>query len=255
LNRLHNKIITITGAANGIGLASARLFVEQGAHVVLVDLSEQALIDAVAALPEGRASYVVADVRDEQQIKHYIDTTVARHGRIDGLFSNAGIAGKIAPIFDYPTEAFDDVIATNVRGVWLSLKHVLPIMLNQGSGSVVLSSSIVGLMGFPGASGYVTSKHAVIGMMRSTALEVAKSGVRINTLNPGPIETQMMRHIEEGAAPGAGSAAKPSFEAIIPAGHYGEPEDVARLALFLMSDESRFCTGGVYSVDGGMSAA
>jgi NAD(P)-dependent dehydrogenase (short-subunit alcohol dehydrogenase family) len=146
-----------------------------------------------------------------------------------------------------------EVIAVNVRGVFLSLKYVMPAMVKNGGGSIIITSSIAGLHGFAGLSAYVTSKHAVVGMMRSAVLECTPAGVRINTIHPAPIETRMMRAIEEGAAPGAAAQAKQGFETMIPAGRYGTPEEVASLALFLASDESRFCSGGLYSVDGGLS--
>jgi NAD(P)-dependent dehydrogenase (short-subunit alcohol dehydrogenase family) len=252
--RLQGKVAVITGGAGGIGMASARLFVAEGAKVVLVDVDEPALRAAVTELGSDAASHVVADVSDEAQVRRYFDAAVKRHGRIDALLSNAGTAGMVSPIADYPMDVFDRVIAVNVRGVYMSLKHALPLMMKQGSGSIVVTSSIAGLKGFAGLSAYVTSKHAVVGMMRSAVLESAASGVRINTIHPAPIDTPMMRVVEEGAAPGAAAAAKQQFESWIPAGRYGSPDEVARTALFLASDDSRFCTGGRYSVDGGMSA-
>lgn len=252
--RLQGKCVVITGGAGGIGLASARLFISEGAQVVLVDLQQEALDAALAQLASGAASAVAADVSDEAQTRAYLQAALERHGRIDALFCNAGTEGRIAPIADYPMDAFDRVMAVNVRGVYLGLKHAMPIMQKQGGGSIVITSSIAGLKGFAGLSAYVTSKHALVGLMRSAVLEAGGSGVRINTIHPSPIETRMMRSIEEGAAPGAGTAAKAQFSAAIPAGRYGLPEEVARTALFLASDDSVFCTGGRYSVDGGMSA-
>ena len=254
MKRLQGKVAVITGGAGGIGMAAARLFVTEGAKVLLVDVDEPALRAAVTELGADAASHVVADVSDEAQVRGYLDAAVQRHGRVDALLSNAGTEGKVCPIVDYPMDVFDRVIAVNVRGVYLSLKHALPLMMKQGSGSIVITSSIAGLKGFAGLSAYVTSKHAVVGMMRSAVLESAASGVRINTIHPSPIETRMMRAVEEGAAPGSAAAAKQQFESWIPAARYGTPDEVARTALFLASDDSRFCTGGRYSVDGGMSS-
>lgn len=251
--RLQGKCVVITGGAGGIGLASARLFISEGAQVVLVDLQQQALDAALAELGSDAASAVAADVSDEAQTQAYLQAALQRHGRIDALFCNAGTEGRIAPIADYPMDAFDRVMAVNVRGVFLGLKHAMPIMQKQGGGSIMLTSSIAGLKGFAGLSAYVASKHALVGLMRSAVLEAGSSGVRINTIHPSPIETRMMRSIEEGAAPGAASSVKAQFAASIPAGRYGLPEEVARTALFLASDDSAFCTGGRYSVDGGMS--
>lgn len=254
MKRLEGKIAIITGGAGGIGIATAKLFIEQGARVMLVDLGQNALDAALAQIGSDAASAVTADVSDEVQTQAYLQATLDRYGRIDALFSNAGVEGRIAPIVDYPMDIFDRVIAVNLRGVYLGLKHAMPIMQKQGGGSIIITSSIAGLKGFAGLSAYVTSKHALVGLMRSAVLESGASGVRINTIHPSPIETRMMRSIEEGATPGAAASAKAQFETMIPAGRYGLPDEVARTALFLASDDSTFCTGGRYSVDGGMSA-
>jgi len=252
MGRLDDNIAVITGGAGAIGTATAKLFLEEGATVVLVDLDEGSLKKAVSNLSAERASYVVADVTDDDQVRNYVETTVERHGRIDTLFSNAGIEGVVAPIVEYPMDVFDRVLAVNVRGVYSSIKHGLPVMQRTG-GSIIITSSIAGLHGFAGLSSYVTSKHAVVGLMRSAVLEAADTGVRINTIHPAPIENRMMRSIEEGAAPGAADAAKKQFETMIPAGRYGESEEVGRLALYLASNDSRYITGATISVDGGMS--
>ena len=252
MGRLTDNVAVITGGAGAIGAATARLFLDEGATVVLVDLAEDSLKKTVGDLGTDRVSYVVADVTDDDQVRRYIETTVERHGRIDTLFSNAGTEGVVSPIVDYPMDVFDRVLAVNVRGVYSSLKHGLPVMQQTG-GSIIITSSIAGLNGFAGLSSYVTSKHAVVGLMRSAVLETADSGVRINTIHPAPIDNRMMRSIEEGAAPGSSDAAKKQFETMIPAGRYGESEEVGRLALFLASDDSRYITGATISVDGGMS--
>lgn len=251
---LHDKVAIITGGAGGIGRATAELFVREGAKVMLVDIDEAALKAVEKELPEDRVGWTRADVSKPEDTKAYIDGTIARFGRIDTLFSNAGTEGAISPIVDYPLEAFDKVMAVNVRGVWLDLQYGIPAMAKTGGGSIIITSSIAGLKGFAGLGAYVTSKHAVVGMMRSACLEAAASGVRINTIHPSPIETRMMRSIEAGAAPNAIDEVKRGFEAMIPAGRYGLPEEVAATALFLASDASRFCSGGRYSVDGGMAA-
>ena len=146
-------------------------------------------------------------------------------------------------------------MAVNVRGVWLGLKHVIPVMAKGGGGSIVITSSTAGVRAVPGGSAYVTSKHAVIGMMRTAALECAPLNIRVNTVNPAPIETRMMRSIEEQLAPGHPGQAKEQVKSRLPLGRYGQPEEVADVMLFLVSDQSRYCTGGVYMVDGGVSAA
>ena len=254
MQRLKDKVAIITGGAGGIGVATAKRFVAEGARVVLVDLQQKALETAMAAIGSDAVSAVTADVSNEDQVHAYVQTTLDRHGRLDVLFSNAGTEGAVAPIVDYPMDIFDRVIAVNLRGIYLSLKCAMPVMQKQGSGSIIMTSSIAGLKGFAGLSAYVASKHAVVGLMRSAVLEAGASGVRVNTIHPSPIETRMMRSIEEGAAPGATAAVKTQFESMIPAGRYGLPEEVANTALFLASNDSIFCTGGRYSVDGGMSA-
>ncbi len=254
--RLADKVCVITGGSGGIGAATGRLFAAEGATVVLVDLDAAALHAAVADCGAGAAvSGEVADVGDEAAMQRVIADTVARHGRLDVLFCNAGIEGRIAPIAETTVADFDRVMAVNVRGVFLGLKHAMPVMQRQGSGSIIITSSVAGFKGGAHLAPYAASKHAVVGLMRSAVLEAGSSGVRINTIHPSPIETRMMRAIEHGRAPGAEAAAKQMITSRIPAGRYGTPDEVAATALFLASDDSRYCTGGRYSVDGGMTAA
>jgi len=258
--RLTNKVALITGGAGGIGQAAARQFTGEGARVVLVDLDESGLQSAVQSLGEDMASYVVADVTQPEQVQSYVNAAVERWGGIDVFLANAGIEGTLSPILDYPIEIFDQVMAVNVRGVWLGLKYVIPVMRDRGGGSIVITSSTAGIGGSAGISAYVTSKHAVIGLMRTAALECAPLGIRVNTVNPAPIETRMMRSMEEMRVAAADRSAvtvqqtKEATVARIPLQRYGSPEEVAKLMLFLASDDSSFCTGGVYMVDGGRSA-
>ena len=258
--RLEGKIALITGATGGIGQAAARLFADEGARVVLIDLDEAALQDAVRTIGEERASYAVADVTQPEQVQAYVNAAIDRWGGVDIFLANAGIEGSISPIPDYPIDVFDRVMAVNVRGVWLGLKYVTPVMIERGGGGIVITSSAAGIRGTADMSAYVTSKHAVIGLMRTAALEGAPLGIRVNTVNPAPIETRMMRSIEEMRVAGLDDSAvtveqaKQSFAVRIPLQRYGNPEEVAKLMLFLASDESSFCTGGVYMVDGGSSA-
>ncbi len=254
MKRFENKVAIITGGARGIGLAAGKLFAQEGARVLLVDLQEDALREAVDGIGDERVSYQVADVSQPEQVKAYVATALQRYGRIDCFLNNAGVEGVVAPIVDCPVEAFDQVMAVNVRGVWLGLKYVIPTMLTGGGGSIVITSSLAGLKGTPNMSPYITSKHAVVGMMRSVSQEYATQGIRINTVNPAPIETRMMRALEEGFAPGKAAAAKQQLSLMMPMGRYGEPEEVAKLMAFLCSDEASYCTGGTYSVDGGASA-
>ena len=258
--RLEGKVAVITGAAGGIGRAAARLFADEGARLALVDLDETALQDTVRSIGEDRASYTVADVTQPDQTQAYVDAAVNRWGGIDVFLANAGIEGTLSPIPDYPIDIFDRVMAVNVRGVWLGIKYVVPVMRQRGGGSIVITSSTAGIGGTPAMSAYTTSKHAVIGLMRTAALEGAPLGIRVNTVNPAPIETRMMRSIEEQRVAALDDSSisveqvKEAAAARIPLERYGNPEEVARLMLFLSSDDSSFCTGGVYMVDGGRSA-
>ena len=258
--RLEGKVAVITGATGGIGSAAARLFAEEGARVALVDLDEAALRETARSIGEDKASYTVADVTQADQTRAYIDEAVNRWGGIDALLANAGIEGKLSNITDYPIDEFDRVMAVNVRGVWLGVKYAIPEMRARGGGSIVITSSTAGISGSAEMSAYNTSKHAVIGLMRSAALEGASDGIRVNTVNPAPIETRMMRSIEEMRVDALDDSkvtvdvVKQAAAERIPLQRYGDPEEVARMMLFLASDESSFCTGGVYMVDGGRSA-
>jgi NAD(P)-dependent dehydrogenase (short-subunit alcohol dehydrogenase family) len=252
MGKLTGKTAVITGGAGDIGGATAALFAAEGAQVLLVDRDRQGLEEAVAALGDN-ASWVEADVTQPEQVQHYVHTAVERYGGIDVFVNNAGIEGVVQPIPDYPLEVFDQVMAVNVRGAWLGLKYAIPAMQPSG-GSIIITSSVSGIEGARGLSAYVTSKHAVIGLMRTAALECAALGIRVNSVNPAPIETRMMQALEEGLTPGKAARAREAITAGIPLRRYGTPEEVARMMLFLGGDDSRYCTGGVYMVDGGVSA-
>ena len=258
--RLDGKVALITGATGGIGKAASQLFADEGARVALVDMDESALQELVGSIGADKASYTVADVTDPVQSEGYVKAAADRWGGIDVYLANAGIEGQLSPIPEYPIDVFDRVMAVNVRGVWLGIKYVVPVMSERGGGSIVITSSTAGIGAGPDMSAYTTSKHAVIGLMRTAAMEGASLGIRVNTVNPAPIETRMMRSIEEqrvAAADDVNVTVEQTYRAAsarIPLGRYGHPEEVARLMLFLASDDSSFCTGGVYMVDGGRSA-
>jgi NAD(P)-dependent dehydrogenase (short-subunit alcohol dehydrogenase family) len=254
MRKLDGRITVITGGARGIGFAAATRFADEGSKILLVDLDEAPLRQAVATLGAERASLVRADVTRPEDVERYVRTAVERYGGIDVFLNNAGVEGAVKPITEYPIEVFDSVIAVNVRGAWLGLRSVIPEIAKRGGGSIIITSSVAGIHGAAGVSAYVTSKHAVIGMMRTAALECAPLKIRVNTVNPAPIETRMMRSLEDGFAPGQAVQAKQQILASIPMARYGTAEEVADLMLFLASDESRYCTGGVYMVDGGISA-
>lgn len=255
MQRLKDKIALITGGAAGIGLETARLFVKEGARVALVDLREEDLKKAAESL--GAAADVLtvaADVSSPDDAARYVRETVERFGRIDIFFNNAGIEGKVAPLTEQKIEDFDRVIAVNVRGSFLGLQHVLRVMMEQKSGSIINTSSIAGLKGSPDLAPYITSKHAVVGLTRAAAVEAARANVRVNSIHPSPVNTRMMRSLEDGFSPGHGAEVKAQLASSIPLGRYGESADIANLVLFLASDESAFITGAQYPVDGGMAA-
>lgn len=250
---LDGKVALITGGAGSIGLASARLLRQHGARIALVDRDAEALASAVTALGGPAADLMThaADVADEEATKGYVAATLARFGRLDVLFSNAGNFGTVAPIEDYPTEVFDAVLAVHVRGAFLAAKHAVP-HLPRG-GSIVITSSVAGLRGDPGVYGYITAKHAQTGLMRVLAKELAPRGIRVNTVNPGPVGNAFQKRVEDGLTPILGRDGTEFFDQIIPMGRHATPEEIARSVLYLASDMSSFTTGAVIAVDGGMS--
>lgn len=254
MSRLSGKTAVITGGAGAIGRAAAKLFVEEGANVLLVDVNEAALSRAVDAIGSKQASFVVADVTKPEDTQRFLRSALDRHGRIDVFLANAGIEGVTQPIHEYPLEVFDQVWAVNVRGVFLGLHDVIPMMAEHGGGSIVITSSVFGYKGGIGSSVYSASKHAVIGMMRSAAIECAPLGVRVNAINPAYIDGPMMQRVVEAVDPDASQQFRERLQRQVPLARYGTPDEVAHLLVFLASDESRFCTGGIYPVDGGMSA-
>ncbi|PTM03364.1 MAG: oxidoreductase [Bacteroidetes bacterium] len=252
MKRLENKVAIITGGAGSIGLITAKLFLAEGAKIMLVDLFEESLKKAVEELGSTQVKYCVADVSQSKEVAHYVDETVKQFGKIDVFFNNAGIEGVVKPIAEYPEEEFDKVISVNVRGTFMGNKYVLPQM-NDG-GSIIMTSSVAGLLGFAGLGAYVTSKHAVVGIMKTTAIEAAPRKIRVNSVHPAPVNNRMMRSIEESASAGHAEEVKTQFEATIPLGRYAEPIEIAKYVLFLASDDSQYITGTTQVIDGGMAA-
>ncbi|PPL02318.1 SDR family NAD(P)-dependent oxidoreductase [Parapedobacter indicus] len=251
--KLEGKVAVITGGSGAIGSTTAKLFLEEGAKVVLVDINEQALSEVASELNSDRISYVTADVTKADDVQKYVQHTVNTFGKIDVFFNNAGVEGAVKPIEEYPEDVFDKLIAVNVKGVWLGLKYVLSEM-NEG-GSVINTSSVAGLSGSPLVSAYVTSKHAVVGLTRAVALEAAPRKIRVNSIHPSPVDNRMMRSLEGGYAPGAAEEAKKNFENAIPLNRYATNDDIAKGVLFLASDDSKFITGTKLVMDGGMTMA
>ena len=254
MKRLEGKVAIITGGAGGIGRATAKQFLIEGAEVLLFDFNEENIIETYEQMESNNLSYFVGDVtRFEDNLKA-VEIAKEKYGGLDIFVANAGIEGDIKTIEEYDIDRFDQVIAVNVKGPFLGLKAAIPAMDSRGGGSFIITSSIAGLSGTPQLGPYATSKHAVIGLMKSAAKECAQKNIRVNSINPSPVETRMMRSIEEGLMPGGAEEAKGVMASNIPLGRYGEPEDVAKLMLFLASDDSSFITGSVYAIDGGSTA-
>ena len=248
---LENKVAIITGGAGSIGLATAKLFVAQGASVMLVGKESDKLDDALKQLPETRSAAVVGDVSSPDDTAAYVAATLARFGKIDILFSNAGNPGLTAPLGDYPDEAFEYTWRVHVMGAFLAAKHCMPKM-NDG-GSIIINCSVAGLIGAAGEYGYITAKHAQIGLMRCLSKEGAPRNIRCNTIHPGPTANAFQRTVEDSISDLIGRDAGDMFDEQIPLGRHAQAEEIAQSVLYLASDASSFTTGSQLVVDGGMS--
>jgi NAD(P)-dependent dehydrogenase (short-subunit alcohol dehydrogenase family) len=252
----HGKVALITGGGNGIGRAVALGFTQRGAKVVVVD-RDQAAGEATAGILRqqgGDAFFVPADVTKSDDVQNYVKLALDKYGAIDCFHNNAGIEGSVAPTHQYDEEMFDRVMAVNVKGVFLGMRHVLPVMLKQGHGSIVNTASVAGLVASPGMSAYVASKHAVIGLTKTAAGEVGRAGIRVNAVCPGPIDTRMIHSLESMLSPDDPASVGNRYQNNIPIGRYGTPEEVANLVIFLSSDLAGNITGAHYVVDGGRTA-
>lgn len=244
---LAGKVAVVTGAAGGIGAAITRRLVADGARVLAVDLQQP------DDLPDGAVGHA-ADVTDSSAVRAFIQRAVDEFGGLDILCNNAGIEGAITSLADYPDDVFDQVLAVNVRGPFLGMKHAVPHMTAAGGGAIVNTASVAGLRGSPRLHAYSASKHALVGLTRSAAAELAPFNIRVNAVCPSPVETRMMRALEEGFDPANPSAVHDFIAATIPMGRYGEPEDVADVVAFFVSDAARFVTGVALPIDGGLTA-
>jgi NAD(P)-dependent dehydrogenase (short-subunit alcohol dehydrogenase family) len=251
VSRLARKSALITGGAGSIGLATARAFVAEGANVLLADLDGEALERAVAELGEEHAAHAVTDTTDSDAVAAAVAATVERFGGLDVAFANAGIAGRIAPVTEYPEDVFEAVLRVNVIGPFLVAKHALRVM--RPGGSLIIKSSVVGLTSDRGISAYATSKHAVVGLMRTAAKEMAPAGIRVNTIHPGPVENAFQTNIEVEAIGASAQDSAAVFNQMIPLGRHALPEEIARVVVFLASEESAFVTGATIAADGGLS--
>jgi len=253
MSRLNNKNAVITGGSGGIGRATAEKMLAEGAKVLIVDIDAEALSKAQNEIQNDNLHIFQADVTKPQEVEAYADAAKKLFGQVDIFFNNAGVEGSVSPIEEYPLDTFDKLIDVNIKGVYYGLRYLFPLMKEKG-GSIIITSSVAGLTGTPRVLPYVASKHAAIGMMRSAAMEGAPHQIRVNTINPSPVDNRMMRSLEEGFAPGQAEAARKNFEQNIPLGRYGSNDDMANTVLFLASDESSFITGAVIPVDGGLTA-
>lgn len=249
--RFEKRTVVVTGAGGQIGRATALRLASEGAKVLVVDASEPAAAETVRRIRGvgGTAEVFVADVTQPPQVAAYAQAGADMGGGvIDAFHNNAGIEGVVAPVVSHPDDEFDRVIAVNVKGVFLGMKHVLPFM--RAGGAIVNTGSTAGMVGAAGCVAYIASKHAVVGMTRTAALEQAELGIRVNAVCPGPVKGRMMESLEEGFGEGAHA----SVLKIMPIGRYGEHEEIASMVAFLLSDESSFSTGALFVADGGQTA-
>lgn len=254
--RFLGKTVLITGAAGDIGSAALQRFAAEGADVIGVDLHIDALEKAIAQLPShpGEVTARQLDISQESAVRRCFNELTESFGKIDILFNNAGVEGDCADITEFDTASFDQVMAVNVRGVFLGMKYAVSIMQQQGGGAIVNTASVAGLTGAPGFAAYCASKHAVIGLTRSVAKQQGVNNIRVNAVCPSATKGKMMTAIEEKTRQATDLDIQDAVVASIPMGRYAEVEDIVSMVAYLSSDEAKFLTGGVYTVDGGLTA-
>lgn len=242
------KVAVITGGSSGIGRATAIALAKDGVKVVVgarrVNEGEETIRQVKQAGGDG--IFVRTDVTNESEVKALVDKTVSTYGRLDYAFNNAGIGDDMKPLTDQNADTFDKIMNVNVKGVWLAMKYEIPQMIKNG-GAIVNMSSVAGLIGIPQLAAYTASKHAVLGLTKSAALEYAKSGIRVNAIAPGAIETDMYVQVV-----GDNDQMKQAFNAMHPIGRIGKPEEIANTVSWLLSDKASFVTGHTLAADGGM---
>lgn len=250
-SQFDGKVVIVTGGSSGIGQATAIAFGKAGAKVVVAARREIEGAETVRLIQQAgsEAIFVKTDVSQASEVEALVDKTVETYGRLDFAFNNAGIEGKTLPLHEQPLEQFDQLMDINVRGLFLSMKYEIIQMLRQGGGVIVNNSSMGALIAFPGVAPYIASKHAVMGLTKSAALDYAKLGIRINAVNPGFISTDMMARFAEGT--GDAETANQQFAATVPMGRMGKPEEIASTVLFLCSEAASYMTGQSLVVDGG----
>ena len=254
--RLKNKVAIITGATGDIGKNTAKKFLQEGAKVMLAGRSKEKLSKLQNELNiDDRVHNLAGDVCSESYVKTLIDQTLKEFNKVDIMFANAGTEGRTAALEEQKIEDFSNLLSINVIGVWLCIKHSIKAMKkNHGDSSIIVTSSGAGVLGYAGGGPYIASKHAVNGLVRAGAAELASSGIRINVAAPGPIDNRMMNDLAISLNPDDPSAVRAAFEQNIPMQRWGKNEEIANLVAFLASEEASFCTGGIFMADGGMTA-
>ena len=244
-----NKVVIVTGASSGIGRAAAIAFANKGAKVVVVDWIENIETVKLIKASGGEATFIRCDVSKNNDVKAMVEKTVATYGRVDYAFNNAGIEGISAPTQDCTEENWDKTIGINLKGIWLCMKYEIPEIQKQGKGAIVNCASVAGLVGFGGLPAYVASKHGVIGLTKTTALECAQLGIRVNAVCPGVIQTPMIDRLT-----GKDKTVIDQFTKLEPVGRFGQPEEIANAVVWMCSDKASFVTGHAMAVDGGFVA-
>jgi NAD(P)-dependent dehydrogenase (short-subunit alcohol dehydrogenase family) len=244
-----NKVAIVTGGSFGIGRATALAFAKEGAKVVVVDWKENSETIDLIKKSGGEALFIKCDVSKSSDVQAMVEKTIATFGRLDYAFNNAGIEGDSAPVQDCSEENWDRTIGVNLKGIWLCMKHEIPEMLKQGKGVIVNCSSVAGLVGFAGLPAYVASKHGVIGLTKTAALECAKQGIRVNAVCPGVIQTAMIDRLTRND-----KEAIEQFTKLEPVGRFGQAEEIANAVIWMCSDGASFVTGHAMAVDGGFVA-
>jgi 3alpha(or 20beta)-hydroxysteroid dehydrogenase len=254
---LAGRAAIVTGGGSGIGRAAGLALARRGARLLLVGRNEQALRDSAAQMQEAGAEVAIhaADVSRSEDVRGYVADARDRFGAIDVFFNNAGIEGPVAPLAEYDEDAFDEVVAINLRGVFLGLRHVLPVMIEQGSGSVIMTGSVASERGLPGTGAYNATKHAIVGLAKTAATEVAPHGVRVNAVLAGMIDTRMLRALIDAQSGGNLEAGLKMVASVPSQGRLGTAEEVAEIVCFLASDAASYVTGVAWPVDGGALAS
>ena len=253
MGTLSGKSVIVTGAAGAIGFATAQVLAREGARLLLVDVQAERLAARERELAGSGAQVAscAADVSRGSDVQAYVSAALQRYGRIDGLFNNAGIEGHIAPTWEYDEAEFDRVTRVNVNGVFLGMRHVMPVMLKQGSGAIVNTASIGSERGLAGACTYNASKHAVVGLTRTAAAEAGPKGLRVNCVMPGVIDTPLLEGVLGPLFNGDIALGKKTLGKIAPLERIGRPAEIGEVVAFLLSDAASFVTGAAWSIDGG----